>query len=81
MRTTSKAFSLVEVLVSLAILLAGIVTIINVFPMTLKASNDAVYLSKAVVLAQQKAEEMRRDNLDPQYFVNTIKLKNAHITQ
>ncbi len=69
----AHGFSLVEVLVSLAILLAGILTIINFFPMTLKASNQAVDLSKAVLLAQMKAEEIRRDNSTTRDYITAIK--------
>ncbi len=54
---------MVEVLVSMAILLAGIVSIINLYPLSLKSNNRAITLSKAVVLAQLKAEEIRRDSV------------------
>ena len=56
-----KSFTLLEVLISLAILLGGIIAIVNFFPMTLKANRDAELLSQAALLAQMKAEEIRRD--------------------
>lgn len=58
---------------SLAILLAGILTIINLFPLSLKASRRAIDISKAVVLAQLKAEEVRRDSVGANLFLSNIK--------
>ena len=68
-----RGFSLVEVLVSLAILLAGILTIINLYPLSLKANRRAIDISKAVVLAQLKAEEVRRDAGGVNLFLSNIK--------
>ena len=56
-----RGYSLLEVLVSVAILTAGIISIINFFPLGLKAQYRAGDISRAAVLAQQKAEEIRRD--------------------
>lgn len=58
----NKGFTFLEVVVSLAILLAGILTIVNLFPLTLKATSRAAMISKATLLSQLKAEEIRRDN-------------------
>ena len=55
-------FSLLEVLISLVILLIGIVAILIYFPNALRANNRAVSLSEAALLAQRKAEEIRRDD-------------------
>ncbi|MFH0793011.1 MAG: hypothetical protein V2A74_03150 [bacterium] len=60
--TSHKGYSLVEVVVSLAILLAGIVSIMAVFPWSLRAHQQAADVSAATLLAQKKAEEIRRDN-------------------
>lgn len=57
-----RGFSLIEVLVGLGILLAGLVAIAAVFPTTLQATRDAELLTRAAALAQEKAEEIRRDN-------------------
>jgi len=57
-----KGYSLLEVLVSVAILLAGILSIVNFFPMSLRAQHRAADVSRAAFLAQLKAEEIRRDN-------------------
>ena len=66
-------YSLIEVLVSVAILLAGIVSIINFFPLGLKAQNRAMDVSKAALLAQLKAEEIRRDNDSANRLINAIR--------
>lgn len=60
-RYATAGFSLLEVLVALAILMAGIVGILQFFPTALQASHEAALRSRAVLLAQQKAEELRRD--------------------
>ena len=71
---STRGFSLLEVLVALAILLAGIVTIVNVFPLILKAGQKAIHLREASLLAQQKAEEIRRDwRAAPYHTLSQIK--------
>lgn len=57
-----RGFTLIEVLISLTILFVGILLIIFLFPRTLRESIDAELLTKAALLAQQKAEEIRRDD-------------------
>jgi type II secretory pathway pseudopilin PulG len=57
----STAYSFLEVLVSLVILLGGILAILAYFPNALRANDRAVVLSEAALLAQRKAEEIRRD--------------------
>lgn len=57
----ARGFSFLEVLISLVILLAGILAILVYFPSALRANNRAVDLSEAALLAQRKAEEIRRD--------------------
>jgi prepilin-type N-terminal cleavage/methylation domain-containing protein len=56
-----RGFTLIEVLVALAILLAGLVTLVQLFPVSLQASADAALQGEAIFLAQQKVEELRRD--------------------
>jgi type II secretory pathway pseudopilin PulG len=70
---TPKAYSLLEVLVSVAILLAGILSIINFFPMGLQAQHRAGDVSRAAFLAQMKAEEVRRDNDRFNNLINAIR--------
>ena len=62
LRRERRGYSLIEVLVSLAILLGGVIAIIFLIPNSLKASNDAAFLTEATLLAQMKAEEIRRDD-------------------
>ena len=57
-----RGFSLLEVLVGLAILTAGILAIAAVFPQTMRAHEDAELLTIAAALAQMKVEEIRRDD-------------------
>jgi prepilin-type N-terminal cleavage/methylation domain-containing protein len=57
-----RGYTLIEVLVALAILLAGVLAIVMFFPRTLSASAEAVLVTEAAVLAQMKAEEIRRDD-------------------
>lgn len=66
-------FSLLEVLVSLAILLIGIVAIIFFFPQSLESARRAEDRTKAAVLAQMKAEEIRRDDDTSNTLVNIIR--------
>lgn len=60
-RRAVAGYSLVEILVSMAILLAGLLAILNLFPQSFKANADAAIRARASLLAQTKAEEIRRD--------------------
>jgi prepilin-type N-terminal cleavage/methylation domain-containing protein len=68
-----KGYSLIEVLVSVAILLTGILSIVNLFPMSLRAQHRAADVSRAAFLAQLKAEEIRRDNDRSGNLMNAIR--------
>lgn len=61
-RHGAAAFTLLEMLVSMAILLIGIIPIVFLLPNTLSARREASLKTRAAVLAQRKAEEIRRDN-------------------
>ncbi|HOE96275.1 MAG TPA: type II secretion system protein [Candidatus Sumerlaeota bacterium] len=61
-RQRAHAFSLLEVLVGLSILLAGLLAIAAFFPTMIAGQRDAELLTSAAALAQLKAEEIRRDN-------------------
>jgi prepilin-type N-terminal cleavage/methylation domain-containing protein len=74
----SRGFSLLEILVSLAILLAGVVTILFLFPNTLRAGSQAALRTEAALLAQMKAEEVRRD--DDAYSSGTLVTAIAALT-
>ena len=58
----ARGFTLLEVLVSLTFLLVGIVPIVFLLPNTLRGRQEAQLEAQAAMLAQQKAEEIRRDN-------------------
>lgn len=68
-----RAFTLLEAIVSLSILLVGIVMIIVLFPRFLISAREAELESKAVMLAQMKAEEIRRDDDTSGTLINAIR--------
>ncbi len=55
-------FTLLEVLVSLAILVSGVIAIVYLFPGTLRGSAEAALLTEAALLGQGKVAEIRRDD-------------------
>ncbi len=69
----ASGYSLVEVLVSMAILLAGLLAILNFFPQSFRANADAAIKAKASLYAQTKAEEIRRDWTQADLLVTTIR--------
>lgn len=68
-----RAFSFLEVLISLVILLAGILAILIYFPNILRANDRAIVLSEAALLAQRKAEEIRRDDNLARTLIGSIR--------
>ena len=52
-----KGFSLLEILIALAILVVGVAAIVNVFPVGLHASKRAADFTSAGILAQEKMAE------------------------
>jgi type II secretory pathway pseudopilin PulG len=69
----ATGYSLVEILVSMAVLLAGLLAIVNFFPQSLRANSDATTRARAALLAQTKAEEIRRDWTSTSPFPVTIR--------
>lgn len=67
-----RGLSLLEVLVAAGILTAGMLSILAIFPYTVKAQTDAELLTKAATLAQMKAEEIRRDDSTDARLVQAI---------
>ena len=61
-RTRRAALSLLEVLISMAVLLVGVVIIAMQFPRAILAKTEVGYKTRAILLAQAKAQEIRRDN-------------------
>jgi len=60
----NRGFTILEILISLVILLIGILALARLFPISLRANKDGQDLITATFLAQQKIEELRRDNND-----------------
>ena len=63
-RRVRKGFSLIEVIMAMAILVMGLVGIMNVFPSGLRASKKAGDISKGTFLATEKIEEARLIGLE-----------------
>ncbi len=72
-----RGFSLVEVLVSMAILLAGLLAILNFFPQSFRANANAAIRAEASLLAQTRAEEIRRDWSQTEPLLTTIRTLTA----
>ena len=53
-----KGFSLLEILIALVILIIGVVSVINLFPVGLHASRRAADFSSIAMLAQAKMAEL-----------------------
>jgi len=78
LRRSTAGYSLVEVLAALAIFLIGIVSILNFFPNILRAQNEALLLTSAALLGQEKVMEIRRDDRSgpgPQTLIETIRAR------
>jgi uncharacterized protein (TIGR02598 family) len=54
-----RGFSLIEVILALAILILGLVGVIVLFPVGLRASRQASVLSEETLLAQSHLEEIK----------------------
>jgi type II secretory pathway pseudopilin PulG len=83
MRRTRKrtgvggGFSLLEVLVAMGILVAGMLALSASFPMMLRVGRDAELLTMAAALAQQKAEEIRRDDTADRRLISAIQTQTV----
>lgn len=58
-RSKVKGFSLIEVILALAILVIGLVAIVLLFPVGLRASRQASVLSEETLIAQSRLEEIK----------------------
>jgi len=72
-KQAAGGYSLLEVVVALGMLLFGIVAILAYLPNALQAQDRAKLLSEAVMLAQRKSEEIRRDDDRSRTLLNTIR--------
>jgi len=70
-RTTKAGFTLLEILLALALFGVGVVAIAGLFSFALDSSLDAEYTEVAVVLAQARMEEVR--NIAYDSIVNEAK--------
>jgi len=59
---TEKGFTLLEVMVAVAILSLGLVIVIQSFSISLRAAETSLNLSKAALLAQRKLSEVELEN-------------------
>lgn len=72
-RRRQHAYSMIEVIVSIAILVIGIVGVLQFFPPSLRASSEAALRGHAALLAQRKMEEIRRDDNQSFDLITTIR--------
>ena len=56
-----RAFTLLEIVIALAILVIGLVGILSLFPVGFQASKKATDLTEATLYAQQKIEDLKKD--------------------
>ncbi|MCK5306632.1 MAG: type II secretion system protein [Candidatus Omnitrophica bacterium] len=56
----SKGFTLLEIVIALAILVIGLVGILSLFPVGFQASRRACMLTEATIHAQQEIENFKR---------------------
>lgn len=55
----NKGFSLLELIIAIAVLAIGLVGVLQIFPIGLKASQHAGMITKASFLAQNKIEDVK----------------------
>ncbi len=54
-----RGFSLIEIVVALGLLATGLIGVVRLFPVGLRASKRSEVISKAALLAQQQLEELK----------------------
>jgi prepilin-type N-terminal cleavage/methylation domain-containing protein len=59
-----KGFSLLELIIAIAVLAIGLVGVLQIFPIGLRASQRASMLTKASFLAQNKIEDVKLAGFD-----------------
>ena len=59
-RSNSKGFTLIEIVISLGILLIGILAILALFPVGFDSASRSADLTKATIFAQFKMEDLKR---------------------
>ncbi|MCQ9208005.1 MAG: type II secretion system GspH family protein [Omnitrophica bacterium] len=58
-KNRSSAFTLIEIIMAMAILAVGIIGIVRLLPVGLRASKSSEMMSRAGFLAQEKMEELK----------------------
>lgn len=58
-RAGLRGFSLIELVVALGLLAVGLIGVVRLFPVGLRASHRSEVVSKATFLAQQQLEELK----------------------
>jgi prepilin-type N-terminal cleavage/methylation domain-containing protein len=71
--TERRGFSLLEVVVAMLIFVIGVVALASFFVLNLRQNQRALDMSTAAFLAQQKAEEIRRDDSSGRDIIAEIK--------
>ncbi len=61
---SNKGFSLLELIIAIAVLAIGLVGVLQIFPIGLRASQTAGMLTKASFLAQNKIEDIKLAGFD-----------------
>ena len=59
-----KGFSLLELIIAIAVLAVGLVGVLKIFPVGLRASYRAGMITKAAFLAQNKMEEVKMEEFE-----------------
>ena len=59
-----KGFTLIEIIMAMAILAIGIIGVVRLLPVGLKASKSSEMVSKGAFLAQKKLEELKLAGFD-----------------
>ncbi|MDP2911125.1 MAG: prepilin-type N-terminal cleavage/methylation domain-containing protein [Candidatus Omnitrophota bacterium] len=59
-----KGFSLLELIIAIAVLAVGLVGVLQIFPIGLRASQRAGMMTKAAFLAQNKIEDVKLAGFD-----------------
>ncbi len=63
-KTHKRGFSLLELIIAIGVLAIGLVGVLQIFPVGLRASHRAGMLTKAAFLAQNKMEEVKMAGFD-----------------
>ena len=60
----NRGFSLLELIIAIAVLAVGLVGVLQIFPIGLRASQRAGMMTKAAFLAQNKIEDVKLAGID-----------------